>query len=301
MRSLRLLYRDYDRSPYLYVLRHAAMRRGLVLELTKVELSGRYAEFLLEGATDVLAENYWALQSLAASGTPLVSLATAVARLNEMLFVHPGIERVEDLRDKSVALRSVGPSELAVRLWLKDRGLDTTRTVVVPESEVGRWGHWKTIQSGHCHAAFITDFYQDEPLQAGLKPLPIPPYGFIGNVTLTSLEPLVDARRQDFADLVAAAFEAAWIFRHDRAATLKIMRAEPQSLLDVDDDALLRLYDILRNELSDYPVPTPEAISNTHRMRLAKTPGLGRFNPLLMWDLSFARRAMREQEPDHRP
>ena len=301
MRKLRVLYRDYDRAPYLYVLRETAKRRGLALDLNKAELGGRYAEFLLDGATDVLAENYWGLQSAAAGGAPLVSLATAVNHLNEQLFVHPSIARLEDLQDKCFALRGVGPSELIVRLWLKDNGLAAIKTVVVPEDEVGRWGHWKTVVSGRCHGAFVTNFYRDEPLRAGLNPFPLTPYGFIGNVTLTSLKGLVKARPNDFADLVSAAFDASRMFRHDLHSTLGILQGEPRALLNLDEPGMERVHGILRAELSERPLPTLEALSNTHRMRLSKDPNLAEFNPLLMWDLAFAREAVDEAESGHHP
>ena len=301
MGKLRVLYRDHDRAPYLYVLRETARRRGLDLDLVKAELGGRYAEFLLEGATDVLAENYWGLQSMAAAGQPLVSLVTAVNHLNEQLFVRPDITRWEELRDKPLALRGVGPSELIVRLWLQDHGLDAHSAVVVPEEEVGRWGQWKAVASGRCHGVFVTNFYRDEPSRAGLKPLAIEPYGFIGNVTLTSLKGLVKARQEEFADLVCAAFEASRMFRHDPQASLEILQREPRSLLGLDEAGMERIYAILRDELSEQPMPTLDALSNTHRMRFSRDPALARFNPLLMWDLSFAREAAGESESRHRP
>ena len=288
VRSLRVLYRDYDRAPYLYMVRETAKARGLTLELTKAELGPRYPEFLLEGAADVLAENYWGLQSLAAAGEPLVSLATAVCRLNEQLFVHPSIGGLDDLRGRRFALRGVGPSELIARLWLHDNGLGDVEAVVVAESEVGRWGQWKAVERGECHGVFVTNVYRAQALEAGLKPFPIAPYGFLGNVTLTALQPLVDSRREDFTDLVAAAFEATRLFRDDEAATLEVLKREPKALLGVGD------------ELSPYPVPTAEAISNTHRMRLTRSPELSSFNPLLAWDLSFARAARHTAETSHR-
>ena len=55
MSAIRILYRDYDRAPYLYTLQACAKQRGLDVALTKAELGGRFPEFLLEGATDFLA------------------------------------------------------------------------------------------------------------------------------------------------------------------------------------------------------------------------------------------------------
>jgi ABC-type nitrate/sulfonate/bicarbonate transport system substrate-binding protein len=292
MSTIRLLYRDFDRAPYLYTVKHCAARHGLDLEVTKAELGGRYPEFLLEGATDFLAENYWGLQSQRLAGEPIVSVATAVTSLNEKLFVHPGINSIADLRGKKFAVRGIGPSQFIPALWLKDHGLNDVTPVVYSEDEVGRWGQWKKVVSGECHGTFVTNFYQNDPLGAGLKLMPVEPYGFIGNVTLTTTQGFIDSRREDVAKLVLAAFEASQLFKHDEAKAMEISCGEPMKLLGIKDKKEMKsLYAILREELSEQPVPSAEGISNTRRMRLPKSPELATFNPLLMWDFSFAREA----------
>ena len=116
------------------------------------------------------------------------------------------------------------------------------------------------------------------------------PYGFIGNVTLTTLESFAVSRRDDVQTLVDAAFAASRLFKHNPAAAMDICMGEPVTLLKLDGrTAMERIYGILRDELSEQPIPTPEGIGNTRRMALVRMPELGDFNPLLMWDLSFAR------------
>jgi hypothetical protein len=53
-----------------------------------------------------------------------------------------------------------------------------------------------------------------------------------------------------------------------------------------------RIYGILRDELSEQPIPTLDGIANTRRMAVVRMPELKDFNPLVMWDLSFARAAL---------
>jgi NMT1/THI5 like protein len=293
MSTIRILYRDYDRAPYLYILQACAKRLGLDVVLTKAELGGRFPEFLLEGATDFLAENYWQLQALRAKGQPLVSVATAVSNLNEKLFVHPSIDKLADLKGKKLAIRGVGPSQLIPGLWLKDHGLgDDVTQVTVSEDEVGRWGQWKKVMTGECHGTFVTNFYQDEPCAAGLKQMDPAPYGFIGNVTLTTLESFATSRRDEVQTLVDAAFAASRLFKHEPAVAMDICMGEPIKLLKLEGrNAMERIYGILRDELSEQPIPTCESIANTRRMALSRMPELKEFNPLLMWDLSFARAA----------
>ena len=300
---MRIAYRDVDRAPYLHVLREAAAGIGLAIGLEKADFRTDYPALLLSGAVDVLAENYWGLQSLAAQGQPLVSIATTVTHLNETLFVHPAIATLDDLRGKRLAMRGQGPSELIARLWLANAGPADMDGVVISESELGRWGNWKAILRGDCHAAFVTNFHRREPLDAGLRVLDVPRFGFLGNITLTTLIGTIETRRADVALLVRAMHEASHIFRQDRARTLAIMRGEPSALMGISDDGdLVRLYEILCDELAPEPVPTLDAIGNTHRMRLSASPELGAFNPLLMWDLSFAREAsaLQRQTPGKR-
>jgi hypothetical protein len=43
-------------------------------------------------------------------------------------------------------------------------------------------------------------------------------------------------------------------------------------------------------------VPSAEGISNAHRLQQGESPEIDRFNPLLMWDFSFAREALRARQ-----
>ena len=294
MAELRIAYRDLDRAPYLHVLKACAGALGLDLLLEKADFKTDYPSLLLGGAVDVLAENYWGLQAHAAGGLPLVSIATTVTHLNESLFVRPEIAGLDDLCGKRLAIRGQGPSELIARLWLEEAGPADMDGVVISEQDFGRWGNWQAIVRDDCHAAFVTDFHRREPLEAGLRVLDVPRFGFLGNITLTTLVGVVETRRRDVALLVRAAHEASRMFREDRERTLSIMRGEPRRLMGVEDESdLADLYEILRAELAPTPVPTVDAIRNTYRMRLKTNPELAAFNPLLMWDLSFAREAAR--------
>lgn len=295
MEPLKLTYRDVDRTPFLFTLKYAAEQRGVQLDISRAP--GReYVELLLRGEVDFLAENYYNLQSFRARGAPVVSLATAVTWLNETLFVAPEVETLNDLRGRRFALRGLGPSEMIPRLWLQDAGLDRdVEPIVVSEDEVGRWGNWRKVLSGECAGCFVTNLYADAPREAGLKALPTDPYGFIGNVTLTTTRKVIGARQDEIEAIVRAAFDACELFKRDPKATLEVMSREPTQLLRIErDQTLERTYEILRDELSDVPLPSVDGIRNTCRMTLSRSADLADFNPLLMWDLSFASRIMQQ-------
>ena len=289
MARLRILYRDVDRTPYLYVLRDAAVALGLELELVRASFQDNYVGALLDGRVDVLAENYWGLQSLAAEGAPLVSVATTVTHLNETLIVMPDIERLDQLAGAKLAMRAHGPSALVAKLWLDESGPPGMVGHEVGEALHGRWGNWKAVASGECQAAFVTNILTSDPFTAGLTALPIDRFDCLVNLTLTTRLDVINDRADAVRQLVASAFVATRTFREDRDATLAILQREPQQLLNVDHARLGELYEILRDELAPTPVPTAAAIDHTYRMRLSDNPELTNFNPLTMWDLRFAR------------
>lgn len=300
---MRVLYRDVDRVPYLWMLKEACARRGLELELVNASAFGGpvdLGEVVERGEAEVTAENYWGLQSFRARGVPVVSVATAVTHFNERLFVRPDIGSVQDLDRKKFAFRSVGPSQYIAVLWLAEQGIRYEK-ILPQEREIGRWRHWTLVQEGECAGAFVTNFYADDPRSAGLKELSFEPYGFIGNVTLTVIEPLIANRGGDVQTLVNSAFEASRLFKTDQRATMEVLRGQPLQMLRTersipDEAALEHVYHTLADELSDIPVPTAAAINNAWRMRLESAPELRAFNPLLMWDFSFAREALRAQK-----
>jgi hypothetical protein len=158
--------------------------------------------------------------------------------------------------------------------------------------------------------------YADQALAAGLHQVPTEPYYFEGmNVTLTTTERLAAERRDDIQALVNATFEATRVFKTEPDTVLPIMRGECRELLaehfDVStDDRVARLYEILRDELADEPVPTPDGVRNALRIIRGEPAGRPQrgtqhyeddlvpasFNPMLMWDLSFARAAQRARQ-----
>ncbi len=315
MTTLNVLYRDVDRMPYLLTLRQCAARHGL--ELNYLRSGPQYpgwADRLERGDVDVIAENYWGLQTFRAKGLPFVTVASVVSRMTEMLVADASVQTVADLRGKKLAVRGGGPQLFLPALWLADHGLmQDVQQVVIPDEEVGRWGHWQRVADGTCQACFMAFLYADQALAAGLHEVPTEPYYFEGmNVTLTTTERFIEERRADVQALVNAAFDANRVFKTEPDTVLPLMRGECRELLaehlDVSTDArVVRLYEILRDELADEPVPTPDGVRNALRIIRGEPAGRPQrgtqhyeddvvpasFNPLLMWDLSFARAAQR--------
>jgi hypothetical protein len=303
MAALSVLYRDVDRTPYLFTLRYCARQYGLEVELVRVPLGtpeSGWGGRLEREEVDAIGENYWGLVHYRARGVPFLALTAGTSVWTEKLLVRPGIRSIEELRGKKLAVRSPGPQELFPSMWLADRGLAQEVTqIVYSDRDVGRWGQWRKVAEGECDATFVTYIYADAPLAAGLHELPYEPVPFVGgSVTLTTTENIAARKRQALQQLVNAAFDTHWLFKNAPDTVLRIMREECLALLREhlvlpDDQSLTQLYRTLRDELADIPVPTAEGIANAHRMQFATAPHLREFNPLLMWDFSFAREALR--------
>jgi hypothetical protein len=303
MAELKLLYRDVDRTPYLFTLRHCARQYGLDVELVRAPLGTPESQWggrLEREEVDAIGENYWGLVSYRARGVPFLTLTAANSVWTEKLLTRPGVQSIEDLRGKKLAVRTPGPQELFPTMWLEDKGLvQDVSQVVYSDRDVGRWNQWKKVAEGECDATFVTYIYSEAPLAAGLRELPYEQFPFVGgNVTLTTSESIIARKRQDLQNLVNAAFDTNRTFKTDPGTVLRIMHDECLELLrehlNVPDDRSVEwLYGTLRDELADTPVPTAEGIANAHRMQLATAPHLKDFNPLLVWDFSFAREALR--------
>jgi ABC-type nitrate/sulfonate/bicarbonate transport system substrate-binding protein len=299
MPELKVLYRDVDRTPYFFSLRHFAKKRGLDLELIVAKPGEPWADRLRDGIVDFIGENYWGLQRERAKGAPFVCVGSVVNHFTEKLLAGPSIQSVADLKGKRMAIRGAPgtPQFLIPAMWLEDIGLaGQVELVSIPDSEVGRWGHWKAVADGRTQATFITNICCEPPLAAGLHPVPFDAYYFEGlNVTLTTREDLVEQRRQDVQALVNAVFDTTAAFKANDPAVFDIIKRECREPLkdhfQVPNDAWLEwLFKELRDELADQPVPTPRGVVNAHRA-ISDSDENRRFNPMLMWDLSFAREA----------
>ena len=299
MPSLRLLYRDADRVPYLLALQAASHTRGLDLELVKHRQVGKedWGEALKRGEVDAIAENYWALVRYRAAGDPFITVASAAHRLREHLLARSGINAVGDLKGKRLAVRSTGPQAWFPPVFFKQAGLGGDVTfVTIPEAETGRMGLWKAVVSGDCDACFVSTLYMDAPIAAGLHEIAVEPFAFEGgHIVPTTTEAFAAAHPDAVQALVDAMFDACERLVTDDAYMLECVRLGLDELrenlpLAGEGDIVLTARR-LREEIGPVPLPTPRGIQNALEIIVERFPELDGFNPLLMWDLSFARKA----------
>lgn len=302
MSAFRLLYRDVDRMPYLLALQQAAAARGLELELERHRQVGNedWGERLKRADIDGIAENYWALVRYRAAGVPFVTVASASHVWRETLLVRPDMKTLDELRGKRLAARAAGPQIWFPAVFLQRAGLtDDVEVVQVPETETGRWGHWKRVASGDCDACFMSRLYIDEALAAGLHELPYPEFAFEGgHICPTVTENTIERDPEAVQMLVSAMFdagEAAGSPANLMPFTERAL-AELRAFSPLDTPAQVeRFNERLAAEVAPQPIPALEGIRNALDLVRLRFPNLAGFDPLMMWDLSFARKAQRER------
>jgi ABC-type nitrate/sulfonate/bicarbonate transport system substrate-binding protein len=302
MLSICLVYRDVDRLPYLYAVQTCARADGLAIALERHVQSGPedWGERLKRGEVDALAENYWGLQRLRAAGAPFVTVAAGAQTLLEYLMVRPEVKTLDDLRGKKIIIRNHGPQFTSPAVILAQLGLRND-VELVQETETERWGHWKEVADGTGDACFMTPLYAEPAFAAGLQALDYPtsPFPFVGGLIVPTLtESYVAANEDTVGKLVRAMFAAcrrisadpAWLFDIVRTRCLEALR---EHFTFRNDDDVARFARTYQSEVAPDAYPTLPGLQNALEVARLQYTGLDDFNPLTMWDLSFANRALR--------
>jgi len=291
MRTLRLAYRDDDRTPVIFCIKEMA-RCHYDIDIDVIQIKGteEYEVALFDGSCDVIIEHLEYLYDEAVKGKKITIFCAPSKGGSLDLVVPPNLRGPEELKGGTMAVRSSGQPH-AVTFWLKMMGLEKdVRTLLVKDSEVGRWGQWKKVASGECVAAFMSPLYLPQALSAGLKILDVPDIPIVGHYAQACLAEFAARNSRLLNDYVKAAIHAVclMIFRRDEA--LKIASAEPMKRMKIESrEELERQFNAIVKGLKPKPYPTARAIANTYEMAVLDYPDAKALNPLSLWDLHCVR------------
>jgi hypothetical protein len=292
MRSLKLAYRDDDRTPVIFCIKEMARRHYDVdLEVAQIKGGDEYEAALFDGAADIIIEHLEYLYDEAAKGRK-VTIFCAPSRGGSLeLATARRVQRAEDLRGGVMAVRTSGQPH-AVTLWLRMMGLENdVKTLLVEDSEVGRWGQWKKVASGECVATFMSPLYLPEALAAGgLKVLAAPDIPVVGHYAQACLTKFADGNSLLLKDYMKSVIHAIclMIFRRDEA--LKIVAGEPMKRMKIESmEEMERQFDSIVKWLKPKPYPTPRAIANSYEIATIEYPQTKGLNPLSLWDLHWVK------------
>ncbi len=290
MPSVRLAYRDEDRTPVIFCITEMAQRHyGVNVEVILIKGTRDYEAALFNDACDVIIEHLEYLYPAAAQGKKVTLFcAPSLARGLELV-VPAEVQNVQAFRGQNLAVRTSGRPHALV-MWLRMMGLENDMKIqMVSDSEVGRWGQWKKVLNGECIATFMSDLYLPDALAAGLKVLPVPDLPVVAHYAQACLSEFAREKSDLLRDYTKAVIHAVclMILRKDEA--LEIIAQEPMKRMKITDGRELeRQYDSIVKLLQLKPYPTPTAIANTFEIAAAEF-GAADINPLTLWDLHWVK------------
>lgn len=291
MQQITLAYRDDDRTPVIFAIREIAKRHyNLDVNVVRIKGGDAYEAALFNGAADIIIEHLEYLYDEAAKGKKVMFFCAPSKGGGLDLVVRPEVRSVEELRGKTMAVRSHGQPH-AVTLWLRMLGLENdVTTVMVHDKDVGRWGQWKKVVSGECIATFMSPLYLPEALNAGLKVLEVPDIPIVGHFAQACMAAF--ARKNDVVmrAYVQALIHALVWLNHRPDEALAALAPELKASMEIaDDNELKRRFDAVVAGLKIRPYPTPQAIANTYEIAVIEHPDAKGLNPLTLWDLHWVK------------
>lgn len=290
VRTVRLAYRDEDRTPVIFCVKEMARRHYDVnVEVILIKGTIDYETALFNDSCDVIIEHLEYLYSAAAQGKKVTMFCAPSLGRGLQLVVAAEIQDVQALRGKSLAVRTSGRPHALV-LWLRMMGLeDDVKIQMVSDDEVGRWGQWKKVSSGQCIATFMSDLYLPDALAAGLKVLPVADLPVVAHYAQACLSKFAREKAGLLRDYIKAVIHGVclMILRKDEA--LEIVAREPMRRMKLTDHTELeRQFDAIVRLLQLKPFPTLQAIANSFEIATAEF-GAADINPLTPWDLHWVK------------
>jgi len=288
MRTVRLAYRDNDRTPVIYCIKAIAEQHyGIEVQVVQIEGREEFEAALFNDSCDVIIEHIEYLHTEAARGKKITFFCAPQIHRGLKLVVPQNFSSLEELRGKTMAVRDLGRPH-TVTLSLRKMGLEKdVKTIIVKDKEIGRWQQWKQIVSGECAACFIAPIYLPDALAAGLKTFPVPDVEIISNFAQACLSSFASQDSGLMKEYLKAVVHAIALLIYRRDEAMEIIAGEPMRLMKVSNiDELRRQVDSIVEMLHVKPYPTGEAILNTNEIA-AHEYGAGVENPLTLWDLHW--------------
>ncbi len=293
MDTVRLAYRDHDRTPPLFCIKAMAEKHyDLNVDIIHVQENAAYESAIFDGSADMICEHTEYLYEEAAQGRRQATMFLCPVRDTDgQLVVGPATHSIEDLRGKAIAVRNRGRPH-AIRMQLRHLGLEgSVELVTVADEDVGRWRQWQTILDGTCAGTFVPCLNIAPALEAGLRVLPIPPLQLIGHFPHACASDYATAYEDLMLRYTKSAIHAFALMKLRRTEALEIVAGEPARLMGLANNRteLERQFDCIAESVHTRPYPTPAGIANTYEIACAEWPGSVGINPLTLWDLHWVK------------
>jgi len=296
MAKLKIIYRSKTHAPFWIVAEKSGMweKNGLEVDSSPLLIREKAVEALKNGHVDVISGNHHNLYVRnAKNGEDFVHLAQATNNWNEnKMIVANGIQSVKELKGKRVAIDKLsGHTGLNVWLFLRQEGLDLDKgEVELVDSLESPEERWKAVLKGDFAATFIGIPHNIRAARAGARVIEVRRMPMIRGVTLTTTMSFVKSHEDEIRRLIRGMVEAIHFFLTKKEETLKILKRDIPSILNLDnDDEMEAIYNEWVESLGRCPYPSPEAINNVFQLALKGNPEIADFDPMALWDTRYLR------------
>jgi NitT/TauT family transport system substrate-binding protein len=251
---------------------------GLDVESTLLQTSAQIAPAMAAGEVDVALTAGAGVVDIGLAGGDQVLVTSHSNRLRFFLHAPPDIQRVEDLRDKRVAITRLGSGiHLATQVVLERAGLEPGRDVQLAQAGTGD-AALAALVSGGVDAAMLAlpinllAERQGFPQLVDLKGYGIPYSQGALAVTRSTLAERYDLVR----DFVTAHLEAMGVAKRDPTLSTRLLGKYTQT----DDQELLeRGYRTWLEDLDELPYPSLAAVQTVLDQRAPENPAARTANP----------------------
>ncbi len=290
MDTVRVAYRDDDRTPVVYCIKEmGAKHYGIDVEVLKIKDYGEFEASLFNDSADVLIDHVEFLYAEATKGKKVAFFCAPRIVRGLDLMVPKHVENVSEFTGKKMAVRASG-RPYAVTLWLRMMGLEGKVGVpIFKDADVGRWGQWKKVVSGECIACFMDPLYQAEPLEAGLKILPVPDLAVVSHYAQACTAEFAGKKFAVLRNYVKSVIHGICLMKHQKQEAMKIVAQEPMRRMEISDvREMEKNFDAIVGKLQIKPYPTPEALAATYEIACEEYGAEG-LNPLALWDMHWVK------------
>jgi len=269
-------------------------KNGLEVDTSPQLVRDKAVDALKSGHVDLISGNHHNLYARRAKNAEdFVHLAQAANNWTDNKMVaSDGVERMEDLRGKKVAVdKLTSHSGLNVWLFLRQEGLDVDKGEVELVAVSGPTEErWKRVLKGEFAATFVGIPHDMRAARAGARVMQVRPMPMIRGVTLTTTMSFVNTHEDEIRRLIRGLVDAIHFFLAKKGETLEILKRHVSSILDLQrDEEVEALYSQWTQSLERKPYPSIEAIANVFQLALRRNPEISGFNPLAMWDTHYVR------------
>ena len=304
-------YRSSTHLPLLHVIAESGswQRFGLDVEYDKRIGSSQAHDAVLNGDVAFVGGNHVSPYGHRARGDRWVYLGQTVNTVPGRKLVvraDSGIERIADLREKSVGARGNHPT-LNDWLQLKQNGLDVDRDEVAlvnqygpvtdrrildktkPNVEDETEPLWEWVRDRKVDAAFLQVPQCLFAADAGLKVIDIEPLPMIYFTTISSSLSFVE-RHPDIVDrFLRGMIAGIHYFKTQPEKVIAILRDRYKNDGQMDDAKARITYEHLAADLEPKLFPTTAAIANVYEEGVREDKDALRVNPMELWDLHYIR------------